>query len=245
MSRTAVVTGGARGIGAAIAAALAAQDDEVVVLDVIDAPEAIPGVRYVTCDVSDEASVTAAFAQVNAVDVLVNNAGVARQGLIGVQPLQEWTQIVSINLTGTFLCCSAAIPRMREGGAIVSISSTAAFVGLAGRGAYGATKAGILALTRALAVELAPRRIRANAVCPGFTRTEIIARGIADGAYDEPTMLERVPTGRLAETDDIARAVRFLAGEDASYITGQSLIVDGGWTIQGMSQAPDWLTHKG
>ena len=244
MSRSVFVTGGARGIGAAIATAFAELGDQVVVLDLTVAEAPLDGVRYVHCDVSDPTSVAAVFAAVDVIDVLVNNAGIAGQGLVGVQPIEDWLQIVSVNLNGTYLCTSAAVPLMRAGSSIVSIGSTAAFVALPGRSAYGAAKAGILSLTRVLAVELAPRGIRANAVCPGFTRTNIIAKSIADGALDESAMLERVPSGRMAEPGEIAQAVRFLASADASYITGQSLLVDGGWTIQGMPQAPTWLAHS-
>ena len=128
-----------------------------------------------------------------------------------------------------------------QGGAIVSIASTAAFVGLPGRGAYCAAKAGILGLTRALATEVATARIRVNAVAPGFTRTRFIEQGLADGSLQEDWMVNRVPMHRLARTEEIAEAVRFLAGDEASYMTGQAMVVDGGWTVQGIPDAPDWL----
>ena len=214
MGRTVVVTGGARGIGAAIVTAFTELGDDIVALDLIDAEQPVDGVRYRRCDVSDPDAVDAAFGGPGEIDVLVNNAGIARQGLVGVQPAQEWQAIIAVNLTGTFLCCSAVVPRMRPGGSIVSIGSTAAFVGLAGRAAYGATKAGVLSLTRVLAVELAPKGIRANAVCPGFTRTAIIAQGISDAA---PTTRRRCsnesrPAGRPAGRDRGRRAGGVLPG---------------------------------
>ena len=128
-----------------------------------------------------------------------------------------------------------------KGGAIVSIASTAAFVGLPGRGPYCAAKAGILGLTRALALEVAPSKIRVNAVAPGFTRTKFIEQGLADGSLQEDWMVARVPMHRLARVEEIAEAVRFLSGEESSYMTGQSIVVDGGWIIQGIPEAPEWL----
>ena len=128
-----------------------------------------------------------------------------------------------------------------KGGAIVSIASTAAFVGLPGRGAYCAAKAGILGLTRALALEVASAGIRVNAVAPGFTRTKLIEQGLADGSLQEDWMVARVPMKRLAATKEIANVVRYLVGDEASYVTGQTIIADGGWTVQGIPHAPTWL----
>ena len=128
-----------------------------------------------------------------------------------------------------------------KGGAIVSIASTAAFVGLPGRSAYCAAKAGILGLTRALALEVASAGIRVNAVAPGFTRTKLIDQGLADGSLQEDWMVARVPMKRLAATQEIANVVRYLVGDEASYVTGQTIIADGGWTVQGIPHAPTWL----
>jgi NAD(P)-dependent dehydrogenase (short-subunit alcohol dehydrogenase family) len=246
--RVAVVTGGARGIGEAIVRAFREADARVVVLDKLDPSSPREGVRYTTADVSDPASVAAAFDSVDAgegrVDVLVNNAGIQRPGLIGQTSYENWSAVIGTHLTGMFLCCSQAVPRMIEqgsGGAIVSIASTAGFVGLPGRGPYCAAKAGIMGLTRALALEGAPVGIRANAVAPGYTRTELLQQALDDGSQREEWMLERVPLNRLADPDEIARVVRFLASDAASYVTGQTIIADGGWTIQGVSAAPEWL----
>ena len=128
-----------------------------------------------------------------------------------------------------------------KGGAIVSVASTAAFVGLPGRGAYCAAKAGILGLTRALSLEVANAGIRVNAVAPGFTRTKFIEQGLADGSLQEDWMVARVPMHRLARTEEIANGVRFLAGDESSYMTGQTLVLDGGWIVQGIPDAPEWL----
>jgi NAD(P)-dependent dehydrogenase (short-subunit alcohol dehydrogenase family) len=151
--------------------------------------------------------------------------------------------VIATHLDGFFLCASEAVPRMvaRGRGSIVGIASTAAFVGLPGRGAYCAAKAGILGLTRALSLEVATAGIRVNAVAPGFTRTKLIEQGLADGSLQEDWMVARVPMERLAGPHEIANAVRWLAGDEASYVTGQTIVVDGGWTVQGIPEAPSWL----
>jgi NAD(P)-dependent dehydrogenase (short-subunit alcohol dehydrogenase family) len=250
--RVAVVTGAARGIGEAIARRLVDSGARVVSLDTAAPAAPRDGVRDVEADVSDPRSAAAAFASVDAqegrVDVLVNNAGIQRVGLAGQLSYEDWQAVIGTHLTGTFLCCSEAIPRMTaggRGGAIVSIASVAGFVGLPGRGPYSAAKAGIMGLTRVLAIEGTAAGIRVNAVAPGFTRTELIQQALDDGSLTEEWMLRNVPLDRIAEPDEIARVVCFLASDDASYVTGQTLVVDGGWTIQGISAAPEWLTAEG
>jgi NAD(P)-dependent dehydrogenase (short-subunit alcohol dehydrogenase family) len=244
--RVAAVTGAARGIGDAIAARLLADGATVFSLDKLAPPEPRAGVTYLAADVTDPASVAAAFKTIDAtgrIEILVNNAGIQRVGLIGKISFADWSSVVATHLNGFFLCASEAVPRMVENGkgSIVSIASTAAFVGLPGRGPYCAAKAGILGLTRALATEVARSGVRVNAVAPGFTRTKLIEQGLADGSLEEDWMVARVPMHRLATTEEIANAVRYLAGDEASYVTGQTLIVDGGWTVQGIPNAPDWL----
>jgi NAD(P)-dependent dehydrogenase (short-subunit alcohol dehydrogenase family) len=243
-----VVTGGVQGIGQAIVRSFRSAGASVVVLDKQDPRNEREGVRYVGADVSDPISVASAFESIDAeegkLDVLVNNAGIQRVGLVGRLPFEDWSAVIGTHLTGVFLCSSQAVPRMIDagrGGAIVSIASTAAFVGLPGRGPYCAAKAGILGFTRALSLEVAPHRIRVNAVAPGYTRTEMLQQALDDGSQQESWMLQRVPLNRLADPDEIARVVRFLASEEAGYVTGQTVVADGGWTIQGISAAPDWL----
>lgn len=243
--RVVVVTGAARGLGAQIAATFAEGGDDVVGLDRMAPEEPLPGVRYAEVDICDPQQVAATFESLPRVDVLVNNAGIQRVGMVGVQPVDEWLAVVGTNLNGSYFCSREAVNRMPSGGAVVFIASTAAMVGLPGRGAYTAAKAGLIGLTRVMAVELAPRNIRVNTVCPGFTRTGLVQQGVDDGTLELDWMLERVPMGRLAEPVEIARAVRFLAGDDASFVTGQALLVDGGWSVQGINRAPGWLSADG
>ena len=246
--KIAVVTGGARGIGDGIAARLVRDGARVFALDKIGPESAREGVTWLETDVTSPESVAAAFGAVDAqagqIDILVNNAGIQRVGLIGKMSFADYSSVIATHLNGFFLCASEAVPRMvkrGQGGAIVSIASTAAFVGLPGRAPYCAAKAGILGLTRALALEVAPSKIRVNAVAPGFTRTKLIEQGLKDGSLREDWMVARVPMHRLAEVEEIAEAVRFLAGAESSYMTGQSIVVDGGWIVQGIPEAPDWL----
>src|ERR1700749_2221656 len=172
--KDAAVTGAARGIGDGVAARLVADGAGVFALDKIAPEQFGDGVTSFETDITDEESVAAAFraidSQAGQIDILVNNAGIQRVGLVGKVSFADFSAVVATHLNGFFLCASEAVPRMvkrRKGGAIVSIASTAAFVGLPGRGAYCAAKAGILGLTRALSLELATTGIRVNAVAPG------------------------------------------------------------------------------
>lgn len=248
VQKVALVTGGARGIGDAIAVALQRSGSKVYSLDRVPPASPREGVVYIDADVSDQNSVASAFSVIdqagNGIDTLVHNAGVQRSALCGQMTFEDWSCVLRTHLDGMFLCASEAIPRMIKqgrGGSITGIASTAAFVGLPGRGPYTAAKAGIVGLVRCLAVETASHRIRVNAVAPGFTRTAIVEDAIANGSLDQDWMLERVPMGRLAEPIEIANAVNFLASEESAYMTGQTLVVDGGWTTQGINHAPDWL----
>ena len=245
--RVAIVTGGARGIGDAIVGALLEAGARVASFDKIAATKPRPGVLYLDVDVTSPDGVAAGFAAVDKdfgpVGILVNNAGIQRVGLIGQISFADWSSVIATHLNGFFLCASQAVPRMVEQGrgAIVSIASTAAFVGLPGRGPYCAAKAGIVSLTRSLATEVATLGVRVNAVAPGFTRTQLIQQGLDDGSLQEDWMVQRVPMRRLGNVNEIAHVVRFLAGDEASYITGQTIVADGGWTVQGVNEAPAWL----
>lgn len=245
--KVAIVTGGARGIGAAIADEMVSKGAAVVSFDLIGPDEARDGVLDLTVDVADADSVRTATAEVatrhGRIDVLFNNAGIQRAAPTHLMDPEIWNLVVGIHLGGMFNCSAAAIPAMRKvgGGAIVSIASAAGIVGIPGRAPYSAAKAGIMGLTRSLAVEVAPHGIRVNAIAPGFTLTPLVQQALDDGSLTEDWMLLEVPLDRIAEASEIARPAVFLAGEGASYITGQCLVVDGGWTIQGVSDRPDWL----
>lgn len=245
-----VVTGGALGIGAAIVQTFVQEGARAVVLDLGDPETPAAATRYLHVDVADRASVEAAFDSIDAtegqVDVLVNNAGIQRVGLTDEIDPDEWERVVRIHLFGTYHCSAAALRSMkrRGRGSIVTIASVAAFLALPGRGPYSAAKAAMASLTRVMAIEVAELGIRVNAVAPGFTKTRLIEQAIRDGSLREDWMISEVPMRRLATPDEIARVVRFLASDDAAYITGQTIVVDGGWTIQGIHQRPDWLDAK-
>ncbi|GAA4601450.1 SDR family NAD(P)-dependent oxidoreductase [Actinoallomurus liliacearum] len=231
--RSVVVTGAGAGIGRAIALRFGAEGAQVVVAD-LDAASAertageIPGARAVAVDVTDGAGVRAALADLP-VDVLVNNAGGAVDAAFEELPEEAWDRDVDLCLKGTFLCTQAVLPAMlrRGGGVIVNVASVNGITHL-GNEAYSAAKAGVLSLTRSVAVRYGPAGIRCNAVAPGTIRTS---------AWDEreshrPGVLDRVagwyPLRRVGTPDDVAAAVAFLASDEAAWISGTTLPVDGG-----------------
>ena len=221
-----VVTGGTRGIGAAIAARFTMAGDDVVAV----------GRRE--CDVTDEDAVAALFARIGAVDVLVNNAGVASSAPVGRTTLDDWRAHVEVNATGVFLCTRAALPGMlaRRGGRIVTVASTAGLAGARYTAAYTASKHAAVGFTRAVAAEVAGTGVTANAVCPTFVRTDLTrasVRRIAETtgrseAEAEAALAGASPLGRLLEPDEVAFAVAFLAAPEAAAINGQTLVIDGG-----------------
>ncbi|HSR55801.1 MAG TPA: SDR family NAD(P)-dependent oxidoreductase [Alphaproteobacteria bacterium] len=234
-----VVTGAARGIGRAIAQLLAERGARIAVLDVGDGGEetaelckaAGSDARFFRCDVSDEAAVQTAAKKVadhfGPPFGLVNDAGVFPRYTLIDTPLEEWNRVLSVNLTGTFLVTRTFAPLMLDAGrgAIVNISSGVALSSNRRAGAYGATKAGIVSLTRTFALELAPS-IRVNTVLPGVTETHMPLEGTD---IDElRSRGAQIPLGRIGAVEDIARAAAFLLGPDASYITGQGISVNGG-----------------
>jgi NAD(P)-dependent dehydrogenase (short-subunit alcohol dehydrogenase family) len=242
-----VVTGGARGIGEAIIASFIEEGASAVSFDLGEPEAPQPRTRYLNGNVSDLAAVEALFADIDAhegrVDVLVNNAGIQRLGLTDEIDPATWRSVVEVHLFGTYNCSHEALKRMRvkRSGAIVSVSSVASLLGVPGRGPYSAAKGAISALTRTMAIEYAEAGIRVNAIAPGMTQTKLVDQGFKDGSIDGADMIAGIPMRRLARVEEIARVIRFLASDDASYLTGQTIVVDGGWTIQGMRNRPEWL----
>ena len=226
--RVAVVTGAARGIGQAIAEALAANGAKVAAFD-LEAPQHA-GILGVSCDVSDEAQVDAAFGQVEAelgvVSVVVLNAGIFPIVPFVETSLETWERTLAINLTGAFLCAKRAIPGMREQGygRVVGLGSSAGKTGGSKSvAAYAASKAGLMAMTKSIANEFAREGITANALAPSLIDTPMIA-----GARD---LMDKIPVGRFGKPEEVAALVCFLASEDASYITGEVTDINGGFLI--------------
>ncbi len=185
------------------------------------------GARAVEADVSDPEQAKALVDAVGELDILVNNAGVTRDGLIARMSDEDWRLVIETNLSGTFHTCRAAARGMmkRRSGSIVNVSSIVGLHGNPGQANYSASKAGIIGLTKALARELGNRGVRANVVAPGYVDTRL-TQVIADEMKE--LMLANTPLGRFGRPEDIAGAVRFLCSEEASFITGEVLLVDGG-----------------
>ena len=230
--KNALVTGASRGIGRAIAAELARAGASVVVSYRTGAAEAEAlakdiGGRAVQADVSDAESAAALVEQAGDVDVLVNNAGVTRDGLLVRMSDDDWRTVIDTNLSSCFFTCRAVTRAMmrKRAGSIVNISSIVGLHGNWGQTNYAASKAGIIGFTKALARELGSRNVRANVVVPGYVKTQL-----TDVLPEEATgaMLENTPLGRLGDPEDVAGAVRFLCSEEASFVTGAVLLVDGG-----------------
>jgi 3-oxoacyl-[acyl-carrier protein] reductase len=227
--RSVLVTGGNRGIGLAIARSFAEAGDRVTVTYRSgEPPEGLTGVR---CDVTDPESVDAAFAEVEAaqgpVEVLVANAGVTRDQLIMRMSEEDFASVVETNLAGSWRVAKRASKGMLrlKRGRVVFISSVVGLLGSAGQSNYAASKAGLVGLARSLARELGSRGITFNVVAPGFVETDMTAALPEDL---QKTYLGQIPLGRFASTDEVARVVRFLAGDDAAYVTGAVIPVDGG-----------------
>ncbi|SHN12704.1 SDR family NAD(P)-dependent oxidoreductase [Cryptosporangium aurantiacum] len=231
----ALVTGGASGIGLAITNAFAAEGASVAVLD--RAAEGPPGTLYVQADVTDDTAVRAAVATavdaLGGLDILVNNAGIGAQGPVEHSTDDDWHHVLDVNLIGTARVSRAAWPHLRASGnaAIINTSSIAAIAGLPQRAIYSASKGAISALTRAMAADGMPDRIRVNAVNPGTADTPWIGRLLntaADPAAERAALEARQPHGRLVTADEIAHAVVYLASPRAGSTTGTELAVDGG-----------------
>jgi 3-oxoacyl-[acyl-carrier protein] reductase len=230
--RTALVTGASRGIGRAIAVELALAGASVAFSYRTGADEAVElareiGARAIQADVSEPGSAAALVEEAGDLDILVNNAGVTRDGLLVRMSDEDWRTVLDTNLASCFYTCRAVARGMmkKRSGAIVNISSIVGIHGNWGQTNYAASKAGIIGFTKALARELGSRNIRANVVVPGYVKTQL-----TDVLPDEATkaMLDNTPLGRLGDPEDVAGAVRFLCSEEAAFVTGAVLLVDGG-----------------
>lgn len=242
--KIALVTGSSRGIGAAIATALASRGAHVVVNYAGSEAAANSVVAQISADggsavarkadVCDSEActelVTAVVAEHGSLDILVNNAGITRDGLLVRMSDEDWNAVIATNLTGVFSMTRAAAKHMmkQRSGSIINVTSVVGLVGNAGQANYAAAKAGVIGLTKSVARELAPRGVRANAVAPGFIETDMTAE-LSETVREAAR--SGIALGRFGVPEDVAAAVAFLAGDDASYITGQVIAVDGGMTF--------------
>jgi NAD(P)-dependent dehydrogenase (short-subunit alcohol dehydrogenase family) len=238
-NKTVVITGAARGIGAACADAFEAEGARLGLLDVV------PGARkgderlYVSCDVTSESQVSVAMEvvarELGGIDVLVNNAGIQRYGTVTETSVETWNEVMNVNVKGLFLAAKHAIPWMqRKGrGVVVNVASVQAFVSQKNVAAYTTAKSAILGLTRSIAVDYSPD-IRSVAVCPGTIDTPMLRESFALSPDPEEVMRECAemhPAGRIGTPEEVAALILFLAGDKASFITGQAFRIDGGLGI--------------
>ncbi len=242
--KIALVTGGGRGIGRAICLELAARGATVIVnynrsgaaaAEVVAQIDKAGGpAQDVQADVSDSEQVTAMFKAIvsdfGTIDILVNNAGMTRDNVIMMMKPDDFDAVIETNLRSCWLCCKTAARTMmrKRSGSIINITSVVGIAGNGGQTNYAASKAGIIGLTKSLAKEVAARGVRVNAVAPGFVETDMTA-DLSDEIRQKA--IEAIPLGRMGATQDIAKAVVFLASDEADYITGQTLVVDGGMVM--------------
>jgi NAD(P)-dependent dehydrogenase (short-subunit alcohol dehydrogenase family) len=252
--RRAIVTGGAWGIGRAISRTMAAAGAQVMIADVNDArgAEAVELIKtaggdasYLRCDVSDaaqvEKTVAQTVAQFGGLDILVNNAGIPGEGSPAHEvDLDLWDRMIAVNLRGQFVCAKYALPHLMASGrgAMVNIASTFGVVGAPGTPGYAASKGGVIALTKQLAVDYGPRGVRVNAICPGYIdndmndrRTRMTPEDAAANLAAREAAAALQPLGRQGQTDEIGRVATFLASDDASFMTGAIVPVDGGCLV--------------
>jgi 3-oxoacyl-[acyl-carrier protein] reductase len=220
--KVALVTGAARGIGAAIADAFEKQGCAVHRLDLQS------GIRV---DITDRTALAAAVKRIGAIDILVNNAGLLARGPFDETTGEQWDRLVAVNLTGVFNCVQAVVPAMRgrRGASIINIASVSAEKGGGAMGNvwYGTTKAGVVAITKGLGRELGPQGIRVNAIAPGVIETDMVREHLSSELREK--VLARFPLGRFATVEEVAQVALFLASDAASFVTGETIAVDGGF----------------
>ncbi|WP_442900343.1 SDR family NAD(P)-dependent oxidoreductase [Geoalkalibacter sp.] len=245
-----IVTGGSSGIGFAMAQAFAENGAHLMLLDIdkeamtkakanLERINPQYEVATVSASVTDEDAIEAAFARCESgfgrIDILLNNAGIAiNKPSLEVTP-EEWRRGIEINLTGVFICAQAAARRMirQKNGVIINMASMYGVASAPQRAAYCASKAGVVSLTKSLAVEWAPYGIRMNAIGPGYTRTPFVEELVRTGRLNMESLRQRTPLGRLGEPEEMANIALFLASDCSAFVTGHTLIADGGWTANG------------
>ncbi|HYG57207.1 MAG TPA: SDR family NAD(P)-dependent oxidoreductase [Symbiobacteriaceae bacterium] len=242
--KVAIVTGGASGIGLATVERMAREQAKVLLADYartgLEVAAELKGkgyaVEFFHVDVSSEEQVSAMVAKAvelwGRLDIMVANAGIGSLGKADELALESWNQVLGVNLTGVFLCAKHAIPAMRKhgGGSIINTASILGHVGFPGATAYAAAKAGVVNLTHNLAIDYAKENIRVNAVCPGFIATPMVQGALTEEQAKGIAAMH--PMGRLGRAEEVANAILFLASDEASFVTGSSLFVDGGYTAQ-------------
>ena len=237
--KVAIVTGAARGIGQSIAIELARQGADIVVSDIIPGKQTVNRIKalkrkaiYVKTDVSNKTEVenlmNETIKKFKKIDILVNNAGIFVTGPTSKVSEEDWDRTININLKGNFLCSQAALKYMKRGASIINISSVAGIGGYPQAASYCASKGGIRLLTKSLAAEYGPLGIRVNSIHPGIIET-VMTKGLLENKKVKQGMLAKLPLKRTGKPVDIAGPVVFLASDAATYITGEEIIVDGGW----------------
>jgi NAD(P)-dependent dehydrogenase (short-subunit alcohol dehydrogenase family) len=247
--RVGLITGGSRGIGKAICSAMAREGVKIAVNHarqgsadtLLEEIEKAGGTAFdVPADIRRENEVKAMVDQVldryGRIDFLINNAGIADLMVPTIgQDVEKWQNVIDIHLKGTYLCSKLVGKSMikRNFGRIVNISSIVGLTGFPMRTAYGPAKSGIVNLTKVLAIEWAPFNVTVNAIAPGYIRTEMVEKLVRDGTFDEKKIKDRIPLKRLGSPEEVANLTLFLCSDKASYITGATIALDGGWTAYG------------